>query len=121
MLFARDKGTEVETAVCRYLQQQGLKLLTRNYHSRGGEIDLIMQHGNVLVFVEVRFRRSAAFGSAAESVTRTKQLRLIHTAEQYLQRHRVQHDSCRFDVVGVSLADDGYRMQWIQNAFEQGS
>ncbi len=120
MLFARDKGTEVETAVCRYLQQQGLKLLTRNYHSRGGEIDLIMQDNNVLVFVEVRFRKSTAFGTAAETVNRTKQSKLIHTAEQYLQRHRVVHDSCRFDVVGVSPADSGYRMQWIQNAFEQG-
>lgn len=120
MLFARDKGTEVETAVCRYLQKQGLKLLTRNYHSRGGEIDLIMQHCTVLVFIEVRFRRSSAYGTAAETVTRTKQRRLIHTAEQYLQRHRIQHDSCRFDVVGVSLANSGYEMQWIQNAFEQG-
>lgn len=120
MLFARDKGTEVETAACRYLQQQGLKLITRNYHSRGGEIDLIMQHGRILVFVEVRFRRSAVFGSAAESVNPRKQARLIHTAEQYLQRHRSQHEGCRFDVVAVSPADRGYQMQWIQNAFEQG-
>ncbi len=119
MLFARDKGTKVETAVCRYLQQQGLKLLTRNYHSRGGEIDLIMQHGSVLVFIEVRFRQSAAFGTAAETVNRTKQSRLIHTAELFLQQHQGQHDSCRFDVVGVSPVGNGYRMQWIQNAFEQ--
>src|SRR5690554_7905136 len=102
MLFARDKGTEVETAVCQYLQKQGLKLLSRNYHSRGGEIDLIMLHEKVLVFIEVRFRRTAAFGSAAETVTRRKQARIIQTAEQYLQRHRLAHESCRFDVVAVS-------------------
>lgn len=119
MLFARDKGTEVETAVCRYLQKQGLKLVSRNYHSRVGEIDLIMKHGPVLVFVEVRFRHNARYGSALESVNSIKQSRIIHTAEQYLQRHRVKHDSCRFDVVGVAPSDKGYDIKWIQNAFEQ--
>lgn len=120
MLFARDKGTEVETFVCRYLQKRGLKLLTRNYHSRGGEIDLIMRHDHVLVFIEVRFRRNSAYGSAVETVDHRKQARIIQTAEQYLQRHGLSHECCRFDVVGVSPAGRGYQIQWIQNAFEQG-
>lgn len=118
MLFARDKGTQVEQEVCRYLQQQGLKLITRNYHSRGGEIDLIMQHHGALVFVEVRYRKSALYGSAIESVNHSKQARLIHAASHYLQQHPTKHDSCRFDVVGVSPATQGYEMNWIQNAFE---
>lgn len=118
MLFAREKGTEVEREVCRYLQQQGLTLISRNYHSRGGEIDLIMQHNEVLVFVEVRYRKSARYGSAIESVNRSKQSRLIHAATHYLQQNPALHDSCRFDVVGVSPATQGYDINWIQNAFE---
>lgn len=119
MLFARDKGTQVETAVCGYLQKQGLRLITRNYHSRSGEIDLIMQDGMMLVFVEVRYRRHSQFGSALESVDRAKQSRIIRTAEAFLQSHRQRYQGCRFDVVGVSPASTGYHMQWIQNAFEQ--
>lgn len=118
MLFARDKGTEVEREVCRYLQQQGLTLISRNYHCRGGEIDLIMQHNEVLVFVEVRYRKSSRYGSAIESVNHGKQNRLIHAATHYLQQHSGQHESCRFDVVGVSPAAQGYQMHWIQNAFQ---
>lgn len=118
MLFARDKGTQVEREVCRHLQQQGLKLISRNYHCRGGEIDLIMQHNEVLVFVEVRYRKSARYGSAIESVNHTKQTRLIHAATHYLQQHKTRHESCRFDVVGVSPATQGYDINWIQNAFE---
>lgn len=119
MLFARDKGTQVETAVCSYLNKQGLRLITRNYHSRSGEIDLIMQDGTALVFVEVRYRSDSQFGSALESVDRHKQSRIIRTAEAYLQRYREPYESCRFDVVGVSPSSTGFEMQWIQNAFEQ--
>ena len=119
MLFARDKGTQVEIAVCDYLQKQGLRLITRNYHCRGGEIDLIMQEGMTLVFVEVRFRRRSHFGSAIESVDRHKQLRLIRTAETYLQQYKGHYESCRFDVVGVGPSPNGLKMQWIPNAFEQ--
>lgn len=118
MLFARDKGAQVEQEVCRYLQQQGLTLIRRNYHSRGGEIDLIMQHNEVLVFVEVRYRKSSRFGSAIESVNHSKQKRLIHAATHYLQHHPSRQQSCRFDVVGVSPAAQGYQMNWIQNAFQ---
>lgn len=118
MLFARDKGTQVEQEVCQYLQQQGLTLIRRNYHCRGGEIDLIMQHDEVLVFVEVRYRKSSRFGSAVESVNQSKQSRLIHAATHYLQRHPQHHDSCRFDVVGVSPSTQGSQMNWIQNAFQ---
>lgn len=120
MFFARDKGKQIETAVSQHLQKQGLKLIKRNYHCRGGEIDLIMQHGTVLVFVEVRFRQNATFGTAVETVNWHKQSRIIRTAEHFMQRNQVKHDCCRFDVVGVYPSPQGLQMQWIQNAFEQG-
>ncbi len=120
-LFARDKGAEIEQEVCRYLQKQGLRLITRNYHCRGGEIDLIMREDTVLVFIEVRFRRNAQFGSALESVDYSKQSRLIHTAEHYLQRHTVQYSSCRFDVVAVRPSSQkGIQLEWVKNAFDLG-
>ncbi|MDP1996955.1 MAG: YraN family protein, partial [Gallionella sp.] len=61
-------GAQAEQHAARYLQQQGLKPVAQNYRSRFGEIDLIMQDGATLVFVEVRLRRSANFGGAAASI-----------------------------------------------------
>lgn len=99
-----------------HLQAQGLRLKERNYRARGGEIDLIMQQGDTLVFVEVRFRQSVDYGSPAETVTRHKQLRLINAASQYLQRHRLDMP-CRFDIVAISGSRQE-RIEWIQNAFQ---
>ncbi|MCX4187221.1 YraN family protein [Methylophaga sp. OBS4] len=118
-MSAREQGKQVEQQVCRFLQKQGMQLITRNYHSRGGEIDLIMQDRQTLVFIEVRFRKSRTFGSALESVNKIKQSRIIHTAEHYLQRHPVSQDACRFDVVAVSPTASGhYDFQWIKDAFQ---
>ena len=76
---SRPGGAEAEDLACAWLQARGLRLLERNYRSRRGEIDLIMQDGEQLVFVEVRYRASNRYGSAAESITSAKQtLSLIH-------------------------------------------
>jgi len=117
-MFARDRGQQIEKQVEKYLQKQGLKLITRNYHSRAGEIDLIMQDQNNLVFIEVRYRKSARFGSALESVNRTKQSRIIHTAEHYLQQCNDTYQAYRFDVVAVSPAKEGQQIEWVKNAFQ---
>ena len=113
-----DRGRDAEQAVYRYLKRSGLTLLDRNFRSRYGEIDLIMQHGETVVFVEVRYRRSAVFGSPAETVTRRKQAKLRATAETYL-RDRVTASTppCRFDIVAVTGHHDGENIDWIQNAF----
>ena len=118
MLFARDKGFIVEDYVCRYLKRHGLKLLQRNYQCRGGEIDSVMLDGSILVFVEVRFRKTARFGSALESVDHRKQSRIIHAASHFLQNASVPHTGCRFDVVGVSPGEKEYTVEWIKNAFQ---
>jgi len=107
------QGTEAEERAAIYLQQQGLKLLARNYRSRFGEIDLIMRDGASLVFVEVRMRKSERFGGAAASITPAKRQKLALTAEQYLQQHGTS--ACRFDAV---LLDQAYNIVWIRNAFE---
>ncbi len=107
------KGAEAEQAAADYLARQGLKLVARNFRCRGGEIDLIMRDGATLVFVEVRARARADFGGAAESITATKQGRIILAARHYLAQHPIDAP-CRFDAVLLQAG----RLQWLQAAFE---
>ena len=109
-------GAQAEKRAEQYLQQQGLKLIVQNYRSRFGEIDLIMQDGATLVFIEVRLRRHAGFGGAAASIDVHKQQRIIRTAQQYLAS-LARTPPCRFDAV---LMEDvkGDHVQWLKNAFD---
>jgi len=112
-------GNEAETLACDYLQQRGLKLLTRNYRAPYGELDLIMRDHDHMVFVEVRFRRHLRYGSGAESVTAAKQDKLIKTALYYLQQHPKQAKySARFDVISISAAEGQTDVEWIKDAFQ---
>ncbi len=114
---ARD-GAAAEGRAAEFLEQAGLRLVARNYRSPHGEIDLIMQQDQTLVFVEVRFRGRGDFGTPAETVDRRKQSRLRATAEHYLQRdQRASKRPCRFDIVAVSPTTKGDRVEWIRNAF----
>jgi len=118
---ARDRGQDAEFACCRYLQQQGLELLARNYRGRRGELDLIMRDRNTVVFIEVRYRKNMAFGGAVESITSSKQHKLRVTAEQYLQQE-TELNNGRFDVVAMTdkVQNNGsksYSFEWIKNAF----
>jgi len=111
-----DSGRLAEQWAAQYLQRQGLQPVAQNYRGRFGEIDLIMQDGKTLVFIEVRLRCNAGFGGAAASIDARKQQRIIRTAQQYLAR-LAHTPPCRFDVV---LMDDaqGRQAQWLRNAFE---
>ncbi len=110
------QGAQAEQLAVQYLQQQGLKLIVQNFRCRFGEIDLIMQHGTTLVFIEVRLRRNAGFGGAAASIDARKQQRIISTAQQYLAG-LARIPACRFDVVLLDDAE-GRNMQWLKNAFD---
>lgn len=112
--LALERGQAAEDRACRYLQARGLRLVTRNYRSRWGEIDLIMRDPEGLVFIEVRQRSSQRFGGALESVDRRKRERLLATAQTYLQR---QPDAprARFDVVALGAPDDP--IDWVRDAF----
>lgn len=110
------RGKDAEDRACQYLQSRGLQLLQRNYRSRRGEIDLILQDKDSLVFVEVRYRSHSRFGSAVESVDRRKQSRLIACAQHYMLTHADNcQQPCRFDV--VSIMGPGAAVEWIPNAF----
>jgi putative endonuclease len=106
-------GQAGEDAALAYLAAQGLTLLQRNFRCKGGEIDLVMQDGPALVFVEVRRRATLRYGGAAASITRSKQGRLIIAAQIYLQRYRMP-PACRFDVIAI----DGERLEWLRNAID---
>lgn len=114
-----EQGQQAEQAAAEYLTRHGLQLVERNYRCRSGEIDLIMQSGAYLVFIEVRYRKHPGYGGAAASVDRRKQHKLLSAAQHYLQRRHVGNRPCRFDVVAVVPERDGaLRCEWITNAFE---
>lgn len=115
----RSAGAVFEQRACDELQRAGLILITRNYTTRHGELDLIMRHGDTTVFVEVRHRLRASHGDAANSVTASKQAKLIRAAELWLAAHPQQAQRpCRFDVVTYDGPADDARMTWWRGAFE---
>ncbi|OHE62209.1 MAG: YraN family protein [Thiobacillus sp. GWE1_62_9] len=107
-------GQTAEARAEAFLKTRGLKLVARNWRCRFGEIDLIMQDGTVLIFVEVRLRNHNDFGGAAASVTPTKQKKLLAAARQYLSTLKTL-PPCRFDVVALS---SNAPPEWIKNAFD---
>ena len=113
-------GAWGEEKAARFLTEQGYTVLARNFHSRYGEIDLIAEDGEFLVFVEVKLRASVSHGLPEETVTPRKQEKLRLTAETYLQTHETDKQP-RFDVVAL-YARDGMETQplpvrHIKNAF----
>ena len=111
-----DQGAQAEKLAVQYLQRNGLKLVEQNYRGRFGEIDLIMQDGTTLVFVEVRLRRNGEFGGAAASIDMRKQQRIVSTAQQYLAS-LARIPECRFDVVLMDEIEQR-NMHWLKNAFD---
>ncbi|CEK12227.1 YraN family protein [Legionella hackeliae] len=115
-MSTRQQGLAIERQAQTYLVAQGLKWIRSNYQCRLGEIDLIMQDGIYLVFVEVRARTSAAFGGAAASVTYRKRQKIIKAASYYLMVNNLtDKQPSRFDV--LSFEGEIRQVNWIKNAF----
>jgi putative endonuclease len=113
----RIQGKAGEDLAARFLEQQGLKIIKRNYRFERGEIDLIAEEGDELVFVEVKARRSVAFGSPEDAVTEEKQEQVHSVAEGYLFEHDIDNRPCRFDVVAIEFKYDKTYIRHIRNAF----
>ena len=114
----RARGRWAERVARDFLQSRGLEPVCENYRFRGGEIDLIMLDHETLVFVEVRYRNRSDFGGSAESITATKQRRVVATAMHYLQHSQSHaHPACRFDVVAISKNMHRHDIEWIPDAF----
>jgi putative endonuclease len=107
-------GAAAEELAARHLLAHGLRILDRNYRVRGGEIDLIAEDKNSLIFVEVRLRTHKEFGGAGASITVSKQRRIILAAQHYLLEHGERN--CRFDCILLN-ALDANAIEWIPGAF----
>ncbi|MDO6512856.1 MULTISPECIES: YraN family protein [unclassified Neptuniibacter] len=111
-------GKDAEKQAEKFLQTQRLKLLNRNFSCRFGEIDLIMQDGQTIVFIEVRYRNTKRYGGAAASVTPTKQAKIIKAAQLYLsQQPRLANKNCRFDVIAFEYDAAPSHPLWYKDAF----
>jgi putative endonuclease len=116
-----ERGRRAEERAARYLSRHGYRIRDRSFRTRVGEIDLIAEQGDCLVFVEVRFRSRDDFGGPEESVTPQKQRRIARTALLYLQRKGLMDRVCRFDVVAVRPESSGkLSVRHIPNAFQPG-
>jgi putative endonuclease len=119
MLNSRQQyGHKSESAAVDFLQRNGYRILTRNYRTRLGEIDIIAKDGQTIVFVEVKARRSNRYGLAKAAVTPAKQRKISMVALQYLKEARLADTSARFDVVAIYNRNNSSRIEIIKNAFE---
>jgi len=102
----KDKGKAAEEAAASYLQQQGWRIIERNWSCRSGELDMIAEQGEILLFVEVRSRSGLGYGMPAESIDARKIQQVRRTAEVYLHRFGISDRPIRFDAVAVMLGRD---------------
>ena len=110
----RKAGALGEERAAEYLESRGVKIVTRNFRCRQGEIDLIGQHEGYLVFVEVKYRKTDRKGNALEAVNLPKQRQICKTADYYRYIHGLgAFTPVRYDVVALQ----GEEIRWIQNAF----
>ncbi len=114
----RRAGTYWEKMAEAFLCSRGLRLLQRNFSCRLGEIDLVMEDRDTVVFVEVKYRKSRSHGSGADSVNIHKQHRISRTAAFYLAVNPARGEQfCRFDVVSIDPDKGEQEINWIKNAF----
>lgn len=112
------KGKFYEDRALAFLHGHGLKEIQQNFHTRFGEIDIIAQDGDTLVFIEVRYRKSQHHGTALESVQFYKQRKIIKSAQLFLQKNGLTNKMpCRFDVIGITGKHEPLDIRWIRNAF----
>ena len=112
-------GRRGEELACKFLKKAGYKILELNYRGRLGEIDLVAEDGDCLVFVEVKTRGSLACGHPFESIDSRKQHQLIRVAREYLAEQGAEERICRFDAVSVLCGgEQAPLVELIKNAFE---
>ncbi len=115
----KPSGKQAEEIAANYLRNQKVELLTQNFHSRFGEIDLIGLDKEILIFVEVRYRKNEHFLAAVETIDQHKCRKIIITSEYYLNKHKkYQSHLCRYDVMTITGELESPAIEWIKNAFQ---
>jgi len=117
-----DAGRTGERAAEKEARRRGMTVLERNLVAGGAEIDLVALDGEVLVFIEVKARRSEAHGTPEEFVDLEKRRRIVHCARAFLKRKRLLHRRRRYDIAAVRLGPDGRAgsVRWTEAAFDEG-
>lgn len=116
----RRLGEFGESVARTYLEKRGYAILQQNYRCSVGEIDIVAEAGDYLVFVEVRTKRGQQFGLPEESITASKRAKLIELAHSYVQEHANLPELWRIDVVAVEVGKNGSvsRIELIENAVD---
>lgn len=110
----RKIGADKEEAAANFLQQNGMKILERNFRNRQGEVDIIGMHEGYLVFAEVKYRGSTRQGNPAEAVDFKKQRQICKVADYYRMLHKLGDQTpVRYDVIAMTKEE----ITWIKNAF----
>ena len=114
-------GKSGEDRVAAFLRSKGYKIVNRNYQCRFGEIDIISEKGEYIIFTEVKARKENSLVSPAEAVDKTKQQRIMLTAEDYISKTRTELQP-RFDVAEITVREEAdkrvsYSLHYIENAF----
>jgi putative endonuclease len=117
MISKTKKGTIGENLAVDYLEKKGYRILQRNYRYEHGEIDIVAEDGNALVFVEVKARRSKKFGEPEDAVTPRKREKIRATADGYLFENNIDDKECRFDVIAIDYQGDKTEIRHLIDAF----
>ena len=114
----RKTGDYGEELACKFLKELGYEIVERNYHFGHGEIDIIARDKEILVFVEVKYRKTLEYGPPETAISISKQKQIRKTAEAYLSEKKIQDQTCRIDFIAIlHLKDTKPRVNHIPNAF----
>jgi len=112
-------GKYAENIAADYLAKRNIKLISRNFHSRFGEIDLIGLEQEILVFIEVRYRKNEKYLAVIETIDQHKCKKIVITSQYYLNKHKnYQSHLCRYDVITITGELEQPVIEWIKNAFQ---
>jgi putative endonuclease len=113
-------GKEGEKAAVKFLKKKGYRIIEKNYRNKSGEIDIVAEQDQVLVFVEVKSRAGGEYGEPLEAVTPHKQRKIGRVARGFVAQHRIENRDCRFDVVGIKgnpNEPETWEVELVQDAF----
>ena len=110
-------GAKGERMAAEFLRRRGFEIIERNFRFNRGEIDLIARKGKLIVFCEVKTRRSSTFGSGEEAVDERKQDQIRKVAEGYIAERDIEGSDFRFDVLVIEMHGKSTRIRSIENAF----
>jgi len=113
-------GKEGEKAAVKFLKKRGYRIIEKNYHNKSGEIDIIGEQDQVLVFIEAKSRADTEYGDPLEAVTPYKQRKIGQVARGFMAQYRIENRDCRFDVVGIKGKPNepkSWEVELIQDAF----